>query len=82
MRISNARQYRKAVTEMQRFEKFDQGSKEYRRRYEVLAAMHEYEQHHMLPQYRRARPAPYTLVAAAPPAKPRPYRKKTPPKNR
>jgi hypothetical protein len=66
VRIYTARQYQRAVSEMQRLDRAREGTLGHRRRHELLAAMSEFEQQFALPRYVPGKPAPCGLRDAAP----------------
>ena len=58
MAIQTPEEYRAAVEEAQRLEDAPEGTPEFRRRQELVTAMHEYELDHLIdPKYRSGRPA-------------------------
>ena len=56
VKIHTPSQYRRAVEQAQRLERGAEGTPEFQRRQELLAAMHEYELHHLKPKFRPGRP--------------------------
>jgi len=67
MQIRTMRDYRRAVTALHELAaaKDDDESD---RRYELLAAMHAFEQQHQLPEYRPGKPATHSVRAQTRPA--------------
>jgi hypothetical protein len=58
MKISTFEEYRAAVAEGQKLEGAAEGSCAFKRRQELLAALHDYELDHLAdPNYRKGRPA-------------------------
>lgn len=67
MQIRTMRDYRRAVTALEKLEatKDDKASG---RRYELLAAMHAFEQQYQLPEYRPGKPALHSVRVQTRPA--------------
>jgi hypothetical protein len=57
VKISTPEQYRAAVAEAQRLEGATEGTSQFRRRQELLTAMHDYDDHLVDPNCRAGRPA-------------------------
>jgi hypothetical protein len=66
MQIRTMRDYRRAVTAVQKLEATKNA--ESGQRYELLAAMHAFEQQHQLPEYRPGKPATHSVRAQTRPA--------------
>jgi hypothetical protein len=67
MQIRTMRDYRRAVTALQKLEP-TKNDEESGQRYELLAAMHRFEQQHELPEYSPGKPAPHSVRAQTRPS--------------
>jgi hypothetical protein len=56
LKIERAEEYRRAIREVQELDRARPGTREYERRQELRAAMHEYELQLQKPECRKARP--------------------------
>lgn len=59
--IRTARDYRQAIVEVQHLESAQADSVEFRRRHELLAAMHQYELKHLGADFKPGKPAPFSV---------------------
>ena len=61
MQIQNAEDYRNAVNEVQRLDGAAEGSAEFKRRHDLLAAMAKYEQDKEKPKHTPGKPIPFSV---------------------